>query len=191
MLAIPFVAGATEPDPSTSPEPEPEPHTGSRLFALSRVKQAANSIADRVRQALTPEGFRPMRVLVVDDHPDAAEALAAVLDLLGCPVRACYSGLAALAMAEAFEPQVCLLDLKMPGMDGLELASRLRAWSAGRPLLLVATTALGDAEMKARTARAGFHYHLTKPVDASTLIDALSKLGEIIARPGDPDDTPG
>ena len=134
-----------------------------------------------------------MRVLVVDDHPDAADSLAAVLELLDCPVQACYSGLSALAVAEAFDPQVCLLDLVMPQMDGLELASRLKARAGGRPLLLVATTALGDAESKARTALAGFHYHLTKPVDVSTLIDALTQSGKVLAPPGnthrvEPDD---
>src|SRR5215831_15784863 len=170
MLTLPLVAGATNP----LPPPPPDPGSNPSLGALGRVRQTAHSISDRVRHALTPEGFRPMRVLVVDDHPDAADSLAAVLELLDCPVQACYSGLSALAVAEAFNPQVCLLDLVMPQMDGLELAARLKARAGGRPLLLVATTALGDAESKARTALAGFHYHLTKPVDVSTLIDALT-----------------
>jgi two-component system, OmpR family, response regulator len=130
-----------------------------------------------------------MRVLVVDDHPDAADALAAVLELLGCPVRTCYNGRTALMVAAEFDPQVCLLDLMMPGMDGLELAARLKSQAAGRPLLLVATTALGDAEAQALTALAGFHYHLTKPVDVCVLIEALTQLGKIIARPTNPDTT--
>jgi CheY-like chemotaxis protein len=184
MLATPLVAGPT------GPSPPPPPPVDPGLAALSQVKDTANTIATRVRQALTPEKFRPLRVLVVDDHPDAADALAAVLDLLGCPVRACYSGYTALAVAEEFDPQACLLDLVMPTMDGLELASRLKARAAGRPLLLVATTALGDAEARARTSAAGFHYHLTKPVDAATLIDTLTQLGQILAKPADPPETP-
>lgn len=185
MLACPTWAGTTGPSPIPPPGQEvlPDPN----LYAIARVKQAANSIAERVRQALTPEGFTKMRVLVVDDHPDSADALAAVLDLLGCPVRACYSGSTALEEAGQFIPQVCLLDLRMPGIDGLELASRLKIQAADRPPLLVATTALGDEESKTRTTEAGFHYHLIKPIDVSTLIETLTHLGEIIAHPTDPD----
>jgi len=181
MLTLPFAASATNPFPTPAPNSLSDPSRDP----LERVRRTANSISTRVRHALTPEGFRPMRVLVVDDQPDAADTLAAVVELLDCPVRVCYTGLAALQVVEAFDPQVCLLDLKMPGMDGFELASRLQERADGRPLLLVATTALADAESKVRTALAGFHYHLTKPVDVSTLIDTLTLLGETLAPPGD------
>jgi CheY-like chemotaxis protein len=73
----------------------------------------------------------------------------------------------------------------MPKMDGLELAARLRQQAGERPPLMVATTALGDAEARARTTAAGFHYHLTKPVDTLTLVEALVRLGEILGRPAD------
>jgi hypothetical protein len=142
MLAPAFATGAVEPDPLLPPEPDPS--TDPNLEALSRVRQAARSIAERVRHALSPPGFVPMRVLVVDDHPDAADALAAVLELLGCPVRACHNGQEALAVVGEFQPQVCLIDLVMPGMDGLELAARLRVWAAGRPRRVGGTPARGD-----------------------------------------------
>lgn len=155
---------------------------------LVRIRQTAHSITSRVRHALLPDGaeFRPLRVLVVDDHPDAADALAAVLELLDCPARACHDGATALAVAAEFRPQVCLLDLMMPVMDGLELAARLRDQVGPRPLLLVATTALGDIEARTGTALAGFHYHLVKPVDAPTLIDVLARLGRVLGRPVEP-----
>src|SRR5436309_4786155 len=181
MLAALFAAGTTGPPPV--PPPGSQQTLDPSLHTLSRVRQAAGSIAERVRQALTPDGFVPVRVLVVDDHPDAADALAAVLELLGCEVRACYDGRSALTAAGEFRPQVCLLDLLMPGMDGLELAARLTERAAGRPPALVATTALGDPETRARTALTGFHAHLVKPVDASTLIGTLARLGEILGRP--------
>jgi CheY-like chemotaxis protein len=161
---------------------------------LDRVKELARSIEDRVRNALKPTSgdVVQLRVLVVDDHPDAADTLAAVLELLGCPVRTCYDGLTALAVAEEFQPHVCLLDLIMPVMDGLELASRLKARAGARPLLLVATTALGDWEMRARTAMAGFHYHLTKPVDITSMLEAITRLWELVSapHPTDPPDNP-
>lgn len=164
MLTTLCMAETTEPD----------------RFPLSRMRRAASSVSDRVRQALTPDGFVPMRVLVVDDHQDGAESLAMVVELLWCPVQACHDGYNALAVAEHFDPQVCLLDLRIPGMDGLELALRLKARASDLKHLLVATTAFGDEESKARTAKAGFHDHLIKPVEDSTLIDTLTRLGEIL-----------
>jgi CheY-like chemotaxis protein len=190
MLSDLEASGTTEQNP---PAPDPISDTdtdldvGGRGFA--RIRQTANSISDRVRRALTPAGaeFAPLRVLVVDDHPDAADALAAVLELLGCPVRACYDGESALAEAADFRPHVCLLDLVMPVMDGLELAARLKERAGPRPLMLVATTALGDLEARTRTAVAGFHYHLTKPVDVVRLIEALTRLRDILGPAAPPD----
>lgn len=153
------------------------------------MRETAHSIENRVRNALVPDGFTPVRVLVVDDHPDAADALAAVLELLDCPTRTCYDGASALEIAAEFHPQVCLLDLVMPGMDGIELAERLREQSGGRPMLLAATTALGDIEAKTRTAVAGFHYHLVKPVDTLTLIEALRFAGDMLSRRAEPPPT--
>jgi CheY-like chemotaxis protein len=127
--------------------------------------------------------FPPMRAMVVDDHLDAAESLARVLELLDCPTVACHDGQTALEVAAAFRPQVCLLDLVMPRMDGLELAARLREQAGGRAMLLVAVTALGAVEARTATALAGFHAHLTKPIDAAELINVLAALGEKF-RPG-------
>jgi len=170
------------PNPNPPPDNNPARHPDE---ALSRVRRTARSIADRVRRVLTPPGAEvaPLRVLVVDDHPDAADALAVILELLGCPVRACHDGPSALAAAEEFGPQVCLLDLIMPGMDGLELAAKLKERAGHEPLMLVATTALGDAEARDRTAAAGFHAHLTKPVDAPTLIEALTRFHHLPGHP--------
>ena len=141
--------------PSSSPD-----LPGERL--LDRVKEIARGIERRVRHALNPHDvpITQLRVLVVDDHPDAADSLAAVLELIGCQVRARYDGATALVEAAKFEPHVCLLDLMMPEMDGLELAGHLKARTGSRPLLLIATTALGDWEVRTRTALAGFHHHL-------------------------------
>jgi CheY-like chemotaxis protein len=71
----------------------------------------------------------------------------------------------------------------MPALDGVELAGVLRAQAGTRPLLLIATTALGGIEDRTRTALAGFHYHLVKPVDTSTLLDALRRFGVCVGRP--------
>jgi two-component system OmpR family response regulator len=151
---------------------------------LAKVHDTARSIEDRIRRVLLPpdSAIATLRFLVVDDLPDAADALAAVLELLGCSVRSCLDGWSALRIAEEFDPQVCLIDVRMPGMDGLELAARLKVWATNRPLLLIATTALSQPTDRERTALAGFHEHLVKPVDIPTLIEAITRLWEIVVR---------
>jgi two-component system OmpR family response regulator len=119
--------------------------------------------------------FPPLRVLCVDDNQDSADSMAMLLDLLGCEVEVCYSGPAALALAAEFRPDVCLLDISMPGMDGCELARRLRDRAAGRRMLLVAMTALGSDSARGRTHDAGFDHHLTKPVEIDALVGALER----------------
>jgi two-component system, OmpR family, response regulator len=150
---------------------------------------------------MTPAGTTPdgrtdpaladdaLRVLCVDDREDAADALAAVAELLGHEARACYGGEAALAAFLAFRPDIVLLDLMMPGVGGLEVAARIRTQAGRRPLLLVATTALGSLEDRTATALAGFHFHLVKPVTLPTLRAAIDRFREVSARPAA--DSPG
>ncbi|QEL18402.1 response regulator [Limnoglobus roseus] len=117
------------------------------------------------------------RVLCVDDHRDAADSLAALLTALGYDARACYDGPTALRVAAEFEPDVCLLDLNMPGMDGDELARRLRADAGDAPMILVAITGRGDAESRLRIEAAGFHQHLVKPAAVEQIVGAMNKPG--------------
>lgn len=111
----------------------------------------------------------PVRVLVVDDSRDIADSTAMVLRLGGFAVRACYGGAEALAEAEGFRPQVCLLDFNMPGMDGDELALRLRTLLGGGAVLVAVTAARG-AEAERRLAAAGFAGRLVKPADPAELL---------------------
>jgi two-component system OmpR family response regulator len=115
-----------------------------------------------------------IKVLCVDDHQDAAESTGRLLDLAGCETRVCHGGPAALAIAEDFRPDVCLIDLKMPDMGGIELAARLREQAAGRPVRLIALTGLWDIDVQHRTHNGGFSAHLVKPVDPECLIEAVT-----------------
>jgi CheY-like chemotaxis protein len=148
-----------------------------------RIHDTARSIEDRIRRVLVPPDspIATLRFLVVDDQPDAADALAAVLELLGCTVRTSFDAPSAMVVAGQFDPHVCLLDLKMPGMDGFELAGHLRVTGGGKRLL-IATTALGDSESREKSQAAGFHLHLVKPIDVPTLIDAISRLWDIVQK---------
>ena len=117
------------------------------------------------------------RILVVDDNEDAAEMLAAVLEHLGYQIAVAHDGPAALRVAAGFAPDVALLDLGLPVMDGYELARRLRALRVpGAPLHLVAVTGYGQDSDRQRTARAGFEHHLVKPVDLEELSRILGGL---------------
>jgi len=127
----------------------------------------ADGVAPGGREAA--DGRRPERILVVDDNVDAAESLSRLLRLQAHEVRVAYDGLAALAAARDMNPDVVLLDIGLPKMDGLEVAKSLRAHADGPRPLLVAMTGFGQAEDRARTAAAGFDHHLTKPVDPKLL----------------------
>lgn len=116
----------------------------------------------------------PKRILIVDDNADAAESLAVLLGLQGHETRVALSGHEALQHAQAFRPDIALLDLGLPTMDGYELATRLRALPQLRGIRLVALTGYGRSEDRERTQAAGFDDHLVKPVDLGALTRALN-----------------
>ena len=116
-----------------------------------------------------------VRVFVVDDNPDVADSTAMVLLLGGFAVRASYGGAEALDAAAVFRPQVCLLDFNMLGMDGDELAVRLRAL-LGAGVILVAMTAARGADAERRLAAAGFAARLVKPADPAELLATTGRL---------------
>jgi len=121
---------------------------------------------------------RCARVLVVEDNPDAAESMLMLLELLGHQVRVAPEGLAAMDLARANVPDVMLIDIGLPGVDGYEIARRIRQDAALKHVILVALTGYGLEEDKRRALAAGFDHHLVKPVN----IDALEQL---VARVGD------
>ena len=118
-----------------------------------------------------------LRVLLVDDNADAADALALSLQLDGYATRTEYSGEAALVAASEFAPHVVLCDIGLPGIDGHEVATRLRAQPRNRDMLLVALTGWGSEEDKVRSRRAGFDCHLIKPASLGSVVEILQRLG--------------
>jgi len=109
------------------------------------------------------------RVLVVDDHPDCLESLTLLLRLAGNEVRTARDGAEAIEAAREFSPEIVLLDIRMPNVDGYEAARRIRSLPNGKEMILVATTGWGQSEHRERSKLAGFDAHLTKPVDPEQL----------------------
>jgi len=116
------------------------------------------------------------RILVVDDNMDAGESMVTLLKLDGHDVRVTFDGLAAVESARDFRPQVVLLDIGLPGMDGYEVARRLRSHDETKDTCLIAVTGYGRIEDRERTFASGFDYHLTKPVDPGDVEEIINNL---------------
>jgi len=110
-----------------------------------------------------------LRVLIVDDNRDAADSLAMLFGLLACETRVAYDGQQGASEAVAFQPDMAVLDISMPVMDGYQLAERLRRELPEHTPMLVALTALTSERDKAEARRVGFDHHLSKPVDSASL----------------------
>ncbi len=114
------------------------------------------------------------RVLVVDDLVASAETLMALLEMEGYEVQLAHEGVTALKIAEAFKPDVVLLDIGLPGMNGFEVAIRMRNLPGSRDALLIALTGYGEAESRSRSEQAGFDFHMVKPADVNLLLTMLA-----------------
>ncbi|HXW05779.1 MAG TPA: ATP-binding protein [Vicinamibacterales bacterium] len=139
-----------------------------------RLPRAMAPGQDRSGEVLRPSPT-PRRILVVDDNRDAADMLAGVLTSAGHQVVVAYDGPEALRRAADFQPEVGLLDVGMDGMNGYELATRLRSELNQPGLLLVAITGWGQDDDRRRALASGFDAHLTKPADSEALSALLSK----------------
>jgi len=128
-----------------------------------------------------------IKVLCVDDNREAASASARLLEMAGCEVRAVHDGPTALIVAREFRPDVCVLDLRMPGMSGEEVARRLQEECGEHAPRCVALTGLWDIDSQHRTNNAGFDEHLVKPTDPERLVEAVlgCKLDDAVG-PGAP-----
>ncbi|QKY11529.1 response regulator [Janthinobacterium lividum] len=115
----------------------------------------------------------PQRIMIVDDNRDAADLISEFLMMLGYEAIPVYSGIEALTVAETFDPNVIFLDLGMPKMNGLQVASVLKQTSKFRDVRLIALTAWGDESTRAQTLAIGFDHHLVKPADLNEILKLL------------------
>ena len=136
------------------------------------VPQRRRFVSDWAPQSLGS----PLRILVVDDNRDSADSLGLLLEIPGNSVRIAYDGLHAVEMAAEFQPDVVLLDIGLPKLDGYQVAQRIRQQPGGKDVTLIALTGWGQEEARVRAKEAGFDSHLVKPVDPGLLLRHLGSL---------------
>ncbi len=156
---------------------------GGKISATSEGRNKGSTFSFTLPGARNaPEGptAQPSepRCLVVDDNRDAADSMAEIARLLGWSVRTAYDGKSALEIAGEFEPEVVLLDLGMPSMNGYEVIRKLRQLPGGASIWVAALTGYGNEEDRKRTTAEGFNSHLTKPVEFTALEKFLNKARE-------------
>jgi CheY-like chemotaxis protein len=115
-----------------------------------------------------------LRILVIDDIPDVADVMKMLLDLEGFETQVAYNGPAALQLAREFSPDVIFCDIGLPGMDGHEIARRVRKDPAIAQVILIALTGWGAEGEVRKTRESGFDFHMVKPVDSNALLELLS-----------------
>jgi PAS domain S-box-containing protein len=154
------------------------PGRGSELIVRLplAVPDEEPDLVARLAESAMPDGSR--RVLVIEDNRDSADAMAMLLELWGHEVRISLDGKSALDMARELRPEIVLLDIGMPGMNGYEVARQFRETAGLEDAKLVAVTGYGQAEDRRRSAEAGFHAHLTKPVDPAEIRRLIATLPE-------------
>jgi CheY-like chemotaxis protein len=156
---------------------------GSEFVVTLPLAAAPAAMSDR---GLGVGDFEPRgsasRVLVVDDNVDACESVAMILRACGFDVRCLHDGPSVLSTALRWHPDVIVLDIGLPGMSGLEVATQLRQHEEFERTPLAALTGYGQEEDQRRSAQAGFNLHLTKPIDPLALYEYLS--GLIMTRSG-------
>jgi CheY-like chemotaxis protein len=150
-----------------------EGHGSQFVVTLPRAQRAPAVEGGAGVPAAARGETAPLRILVADDNIDSAVSWSEIMRDKGHEVMTVHDGMAATQAAESFRPQVALLDIGMPHLDGYEVARRIRAASWGRDMLLIAITGWGQAKDREQARAAGFDEHFTKPLDPDDLVHAL------------------
>jgi len=138
---------------------------------------ADNTVADINRPPVTPTAApRRFRILVVDDNHDSALSMAMMLQIMGHDTRTAHDGESAVSTAETFLPEVVLLDIGLPKLNGYEVAQRIREKAWGESMYLIAVTGWGQDEDRQRSSEVGLNLHMVKPVEPAALEKLLAAL---------------
>jgi CheY-like chemotaxis protein len=159
---------------------------GSGFGSTFSVKLPMWSVAPRRQERVSSEASTlRLRVMVIDDNSDITESMEVLLRMLDHDVEVAHDGATALRRAPDFQPDVVLLDIGLPHMDGYQVARALRSIPTLKDSLLVACTGYGRADDREAAGKAGFDQHVIKPMSADTLIEILAVAQERVRRDGD------
>ncbi len=131
-------------------------------------------LPEATREARSRPLVNPVKVLVVDDDSDTVDMLKMLLDMNGGTTHAAYDGAEAVRLADILRPEIILLDIGLPKLNGYEACRQIRQHAWGRRLIIVALTGLGHDDDYARSEQSGFDMHLVKPVEPELLLTVLA-----------------
>ncbi|MBA3563261.1 MAG: DUF4118 domain-containing protein [Gammaproteobacteria bacterium] len=174
-IGLSLARGLIEMHGGTIEARSPGPGQGSEFIVRLPLLEGQPRVEQPAAEAVEVSGPAGRRILVVDDYRDSADTLATMLELMGHDTRTAHDGLEAVEAAGSFRPDVVLLDIGLPKLNGYEAARRIREQPGGKNIVLVAVTGWGQDEDKRRADEAGFDVHLTKPVAADVLKSLLAK----------------
>jgi CheY-like chemotaxis protein len=143
---------------------------------LPIVTEAAGELSENAGPASAATATQKHRILAVDDNRDAADSLAVMLAAMGHETRTAYDGDGAVQTAASFRPELVLLDIGLPKLNGYEVARQIRQQPWGREMMLIALTGWGQDDDKRRSMEAGFNDHLTKPLELAALMRLIAHL---------------
>jgi signal transduction histidine kinase/ActR/RegA family two-component response regulator len=177
-IGLSLVRGLVELHGGTVEARSKGPGSGSEFIVRLPLALSAEQAPEEPSEQHAPQLSSRRRILVVDDNEDAADSLAMMLQMMGNEVRTAHDGLEGVELAATFRPDLVLLDIGMPRLNGYDACRRIREQPWGKNVLLVALTGWGQEEDKRRSHEAGFDTHLVKPVEPEALEKLLQKVGE-------------
>jgi len=175
-IGLALVKGLTEMHGGSVSAESPGPGQGSRFSVRLPLLMAAAAESGREKTEPPPVGKRGRRILLADDNRDAAESLATMLRLSGNEVHIAHDGLEAVERAEVVLPEVVLMDIAMPRLNGYDATRRIRSYDWGRTMVIIALTGWGQDSDRRDSREAGCDDHLVKPVDPVQLTELVAQL---------------
>ncbi|WP_437230635.1 PAS domain S-box protein [Planctomicrobium sp. SH661] len=149
---------------------------GSEFIVRLPLMQESSGTSSSAHGVSQENASRSLRVLVVDDNRDSAKTLSIMFNIMGHETRSAHDGEEAIRTAQSFRPQVILLDIGLPKLNGHEVCRRIRQYPWGKEIIIIAQTGWGQEEDRERTRQAGFDHHMVKPVDVKELQAILARL---------------
>jgi CheY-like chemotaxis protein len=174
-IGLPLVKSLTELHGGTVTAKSDGPNKGTEFTVRLPAAPGTAPVPPDSTTSTSSAPARHSRVLVVDDNVDTAEGMARLLTLSGHAVRVAHNGPDAIALAREHRPEVILLDIGLPGMDGYAVAVHLRQEECCKDAIIIAVTGYGEEQARHRSEESGINHHIVKPVNINTLFSLMER----------------